>query len=116
LTMARKRPPIVSVLDEVDPVGGAAAPAREEAPVAIKTPSGSKEDTSIEVPSHAPAARDDVQHTSIYLPRSHHEAIRKLAFDQRRKPNDVMTEFIAAGLERYGYAAVALPRKRRRRR
>jgi hypothetical protein len=58
------------------------------------------------------AARDQqteraaVVHSSLYLPEPVHEALRKIAFDERLKIHDVVLEGIDAALRRRGYPSI----------
>jgi len=47
---------------------------------------------------------DDV--TSLYLPGPVHDALRKIAYDERIKIHDVVVEGIDAALKRRGYPSV----------
>jgi hypothetical protein len=57
------------------------------------------------------AARNTVErpamvHTSLYLPGPVHDALRKIAFDERIKIHDLVIEGIDATLRRRGYPSV----------
>jgi hypothetical protein len=52
------------------------------------------------------AERPAVVHSSIYLPVSVYEALRKIAFDERLKIQDLVLEGIDAALRRRGYPPV----------
>jgi hypothetical protein len=45
-------------------------------------------------------------HSSLYLPEGVYEALRKIAFDERRKIHDLVMEGIDAVLRRRSYPAV----------
>ncbi len=45
-------------------------------------------------------------HTSLYLPRLVHDALREIAYDERVKIHDVVVEGIDAALKRRGYPPV----------
>jgi hypothetical protein len=47
--------------------------------------------------------RPDVVHSSVYLPRAVYEALREVAFKERRKIHDIVLEGIAAALKKRGY-------------
>jgi hypothetical protein len=36
--------------------------------------------------------RSDIKHTSVYLPEAAYEALRQVAFDERRKIHDLLME------------------------
>lgn len=63
---------------------------------AISAPGGLKMDQE-------PSA---VVHTSLYLPRAVHEALRRAAFDERVKIHDLVMEGIEAALRQRGYPSV----------
>jgi hypothetical protein len=50
--------------------------------------------------------RPAIVHTSIYLPESVYEALRKIAFDERVKIHDLVLEGIGAALRGRGYPSV----------
>jgi hypothetical protein len=50
--------------------------------------------------------RAAVVHSSLYLPEPVHEALRKIAFDERLKIHDVVLEGIDAALRRRGYPSI----------
>ena len=53
------------------------------------------------------AARKQAErHTSLYLPESVYEALRKIAFEERLKIHDVVLEGIDLALRRRGYASI----------
>jgi hypothetical protein len=56
---------------------------------------------------HAPAGLKTDEpvtvHTSLYLPRAVHDALRHAAFDERVKIHDIVMEGIEAALRRRGY-------------
>jgi hypothetical protein len=45
-------------------------------------------------------------HTSLYLPGQVHDALRKIAYDERIKIHDLVIEGIDAVLKRRGYQSV----------
>jgi hypothetical protein len=47
-----------------------------------------------------------VVYSSIYMPESVYEALRKIAFDERLKIHDLVLEGIDAALRRRGYPSV----------
>ena len=51
--------------------------------------------------------RPDTKHTSIYLPEAAYEALRQVAFDERRKIHDVLIEGVELALRKRGYPALA---------
>src|SRR5215813_3671142 len=56
-----------------------------------------------------PAGRwppSDIKHTSVYLPEAAYEALRQVAFDERRKIHDLLVE---------GVELIQIRRKHRRR-
>ena len=57
-----------------------------------------------------PAARwprSDIKHTSVYLPEAAYEALRQVAFDERRKIHDLLMEGVELALKKRGYPALA---------
>jgi hypothetical protein len=50
--------------------------------------------------------RATVVHSSLYLPEPVHEALRKIAFEERLKIHDVVLEGIDAALRRRGYPSI----------
>ncbi len=54
-------------------------------------------------------------HTSLYLPRAVHDALRKAAFDERVKIHDVVMEGIEAALRERGYPSIERLRTGKRR-
>jgi hypothetical protein len=50
--------------------------------------------------------RAAVVHSSLYLPEPVHEALRKIAFEERLKIHDVVLEGIDAALRRRGYPSI----------
>jgi hypothetical protein len=57
--------------------------------------------------SARPARRQppaDIVHTSLYLPRPVHDALREIAFKDRAKIHDLVMDAIGAFLKRRGYA------------
>jgi hypothetical protein len=52
-------------------------------------------------------SRPDVVHTSCYLPAPAYEALRKAAFDERRKIHDLLMEGVELALNKRGYPALA---------
>jgi hypothetical protein len=47
--------------------------------------------------------RPDIVHSSLYLPESVYEALREIAFKERRKIHDVVLEGIGLALRKRGY-------------
>jgi hypothetical protein len=50
--------------------------------------------------------QSDTVHTSLYLPRAVHDALRQAAFDERVKIHDVVMEGIEAALRQRGYPSI----------
>jgi hypothetical protein len=50
--------------------------------------------------------RPSIVHSSLYLPEAVYEALRKIAFDERRKIHGVVLEAIIAALRRRGYPSI----------
>jgi hypothetical protein len=80
----------------------------------VGRPLESNGETQRDTPRHAGATgavrsrpeRPSVIHSSLYLPEPVYEALRKIAFDERLKINDVVLEGIDAALRRRGYPSV----------
>jgi hypothetical protein len=53
-----------------------------------------------------PTERPSIVHSSLYLPEPVYEALRRIAFEERRKINDIVLEGIDAALRRRGYPSV----------
>jgi hypothetical protein len=51
--------------------------------------------------------RSDIKHTSVYLPDAAYEALRQVAFDERRKIHDLLMEGVELALKKRGYPALA---------
>jgi hypothetical protein len=51
--------------------------------------------------------RPDIKHTSVYLPEAAYEALRQVAFDERRKIHDLLMEGVELALKKRGYPALA---------
>jgi hypothetical protein len=51
--------------------------------------------------------RPDIKHTSVYLPEAAYEALRKVAFDERRKIHDLLIEGVELALKKRGYPTLA---------
>jgi hypothetical protein len=51
--------------------------------------------------------RADIKHTSVYLPEAAYEALRRVAFDERRKIHDLLMEGVELALKKRGYPALA---------
>jgi hypothetical protein len=51
--------------------------------------------------------RPDIKHTSVYLPEAAYEALRQVAFDERRKIHDLLIEGVELALKRRGYPPLA---------
>ena len=49
----------------------------------------------------------DIKHTSVYLPEPAYEALRQVAFDERRKIHDLLIEGVELALKKRGYPALA---------
>jgi len=49
----------------------------------------------------------NIKHTSVYLPEVTYEALRQVAFDERRKIHDLLMESIELALKKRGYPALA---------
>jgi hypothetical protein len=63
-----------------------------------------------EGPAAKPAGRwtrPDIKHTSVYLPEAAYEALRRVAFDERRKIHDLLMEGVELALKKRGYPALA---------
>jgi hypothetical protein len=56
--------------------------------------------------ARTPTGRPSIVHSSLYLPEPVYEALRKIAFDERRKIHDAVLEGIDAALRRRGYSSV----------
>jgi hypothetical protein len=56
--------------------------------------------------TRTPNERLPIVHSSLYLPEPVYEALRKIAFDERVKINDLVLEGIDAALRRRGYPSV----------
>jgi hypothetical protein len=48
-----------------------------------------------------------IKHTSVYLPEAAYEALRQVAFDERRKIHDLLLEGVELALKKRGYPALA---------
>jgi hypothetical protein len=51
--------------------------------------------------------RADIKHTSVYLPEAAYEALRRVAFDERRKIHDLLIEGVELVLKKRGYHTLA---------
>ena len=51
--------------------------------------------------------RADIKHTSVYLPEAAYEALRQVAFDERRKIHDLLMEGVELALKKRGYPPIA---------
>jgi len=51
--------------------------------------------------------RSDIKHTSVYLPEAAYEALRQVAFDERRKIHDLLMEGVELALKKRGYPTLA---------
>jgi hypothetical protein len=60
-------------------------------------------------------ARPDIKHTSVYLPEAAYEALRQVAFDERRKIHDLLIEGVELALKKRGYPALAEMKTKRQR-
>jgi hypothetical protein len=52
-------------------------------------------------------SRPGIKHTSVYLPETAYEALRRVAFDERRKIHDLLIEGVELALRKRGYPALA---------
>ena len=52
-------------------------------------------------------SRPDITHTSVYLPQAAYEALRQVAFDERRKIHDLLIEGVELALKKRGYPPIA---------
>jgi hypothetical protein len=50
--------------------------------------------------------RPDIVHSSLYLPEGVYEALREIAFKERRKIHDVVLQGIDLALRKRGYPSV----------
>jgi hypothetical protein len=66
----------------------------------------STQTTSKRVSARIQTERGAVVHSSLYLPEPVHEALRKIAFEERLKIHDVVLEGIDAALRRRGYPSI----------
>ena len=48
-----------------------------------------------------------IKHTSVYLPGAAYEALRQVAFDERRKIHDLLMEGVELALKKRGYPTLA---------
>ena len=51
--------------------------------------------------------RPDIKHTSVYLPEAAYEALRQVAFDERRRIHDLLMEGVELALKKRGYPTLA---------
>jgi hypothetical protein len=51
--------------------------------------------------------RPDIKHTSVYLPVAAYEALRQVAFNERRKIHDLLMEGVELTLKKRGFPALA---------
>ena len=51
--------------------------------------------------------RADIKHTSVYLPEAAYEALRQVAFDERRKIHDLLMEGVELALKKRGHPTLA---------
>jgi hypothetical protein len=51
--------------------------------------------------------RPDIKHTSVYLPEAAYEALRQVAFDERRKIHDLLIEGVELALRKRRYCTLA---------
>ena len=51
--------------------------------------------------------RADIKHTSVYLPEAAYEALRLVAFHERRKIHDLLLEGVELALKKRGYPTLA---------
>jgi hypothetical protein len=52
-------------------------------------------------------SRPGIKHTSVYLPEAAYEALRQVAFDERRRIHDLLIEGVELALKKRGYPALA---------
>jgi hypothetical protein len=52
-------------------------------------------------------SRADIKHTSVYLPEAAYEALRQVAFDERRKIHDLLIEGVELALKKRDYPTLA---------
>jgi hypothetical protein len=52
-------------------------------------------------------SRPGIKHTSVYLPEATYEALRQVAFDERRRIHDLLMEGVELALKKRGYPALA---------
>ncbi len=52
-------------------------------------------------------SREGIKHTSVYLPEAAYEALRQVAFDERRKIHDLLLEGVELALKKRGYPTLA---------
>jgi hypothetical protein len=69
-----------------------------------RSPAG-KESARAKPPSRW--SREGITHTSVYLPEAAYEALRQVAFDERRKIHDLLIEGVELTLKKRGYPALA---------
>jgi hypothetical protein len=62
--------------------------------------------TGVTGAARTPNERPSIVHSSLYLPESVYEALRKIAFEERLKIHDVVLEGIDLALRRRGYPSV----------
>jgi hypothetical protein len=51
--------------------------------------------------------RPGIKHTSVYLPVAAYEALRQVAFNERRKIHDLLMEGVELTLKKRGFPALA---------
>jgi hypothetical protein len=51
--------------------------------------------------------RPDIKHTSVYLPEAAYDALRQVAFDERRKIHDLLIEGVELALKKRGYPLIS---------
>jgi hypothetical protein len=69
-----------------------------------RSPAG-KESTAVKPAGRWPPS--GIKHTSVYLPEAAYEALRQVAFDERRKIHDLLIEGVELTLKKRGYPALA---------
>jgi len=62
--------------------------------------------SGVPVPSRKAVDASATVHTSLYLPEPVHDALRKIAYEERIKIHDLVMEGIDAALKRRGYPSI----------
>lgn len=102
--MSRKRPSVIEGLD-------LAADAAAGEPAKAVTLEGRAEPSPPKAAAPKPKPRADVQHTSIYVPKTAYRKIREIALTGDRKTHDVIMEGVDLVLAKYGFPSIAELRK-----